>query len=83
MGRQRPRRAHRHVTSQFEALTHTFSTSGAFGEKRKEALAHAQAALKAGQSSLDELAYRRRGLFIALAVILAALLALALKIRQT
>jgi hypothetical protein len=67
---------------ELEALTHTFSTSGAFGEKRKEALAHAQAALKAGQSSLDELAYRRRGLFIALAVILAALLALALKIRQ-
>jgi len=67
---------------ELEALVHTFSTKGEFGEKRKEALAHAQAALQAGQKSLDELAYRRRGLFIALGVILAALLALALKIRQ-
>ena len=39
-------------------------------------------ALQAGQHSLDELAYRRRGLFVALGVILAALVALALKIRQ-
>jgi len=37
---------------------------------------------RSGQKSLDELAYRRRGLFIAHGVILAALLALALKIRQ-
>jgi len=35
-----------------------------------------------GQHSLDELAYRRRGLLIALGVIIAALAALALKIRQ-
>jgi len=67
---------------ELEALVHTFSTKGEFGEKRKEALTHAQAALQAGQHSLEELAYRRRGLFIALGVILAALLALALKIRQ-
>lgn len=67
---------------ELEALVHTFSNGGQFAEKRKEALEHAQAALKAGQQSLDELAYRRRGLFIALGVILAALIALALKIRQ-
>ena len=59
-----------------------WSNTGAFAEKRKEALQHAQAALTAGQHSLDELAYRRRGLFIALGVILAALVALALKLRQ-
>ena len=68
---------------ELEALVHTFSNGGAFAEKKKEALGHAHAALDAGQHSLDELAYRRRGLFIALAVIVAALIALALKIRQT
>jgi hypothetical protein len=68
---------------ELEALVHTFSPTGAFADKKKEALGHAQAALQAGQHSLDELNYRRRGLFIALGVILAALVALALKIRQT
>ncbi len=52
-------------------------------EKKKEALGHAHAPLEAGQHSLDELNYRRLGLFIAFGVILAALVALALKIRQT
>ena len=67
---------------ELEALVHTCKTDGQFAEKRNEALMHAKAALQSGQKSLDELAYRRRGLFIALGVILAALLALALKIRQ-
>ncbi|HSY50080.1 MAG TPA: hypothetical protein VLC46_14795 [Thermoanaerobaculia bacterium] len=67
---------------ELEALVHTFSSAGPFSDKRKEALQHAQAALNAGQHSLDELAYRRRGLLIALGVILAALVALALKLRQ-
>jgi hypothetical protein len=67
---------------ELEALVHGFSTGGQFGEKQKEALQHAHAALDAGQHSLDELTYRRRGLFIALGLILAALLALALKMRQ-
>jgi len=67
---------------ELETLVHTFSGSGAFAEKRKEALGHAQAALQAGQHSLDELAYRRRGLLIALGIILTALVALALKLRQ-
>ncbi|MEO8215553.1 MAG: hypothetical protein ABI718_00560 [Acidobacteriota bacterium] len=61
---------------------HSFSSAGAFADKRKEALLHAQTALEGGQHSLDELAYRRRGLLISLWVILAALVALALKIRQ-
>jgi len=67
---------------ELETLVHTFSAAGPFADKRKEALQHAQAALTAGQHSLDELAYRRRGLFIALGVILSALVALALKLRQ-
>ncbi|MBV8543296.1 MAG: hypothetical protein JO093_20420 [Acidobacteria bacterium] len=67
---------------ELEALVHTFNPAGAFADKKKEALQHAHAALEAGQHSLDELAYRRRGLLIALGVIIAALAALALKIRQ-
>jgi hypothetical protein len=67
---------------ELEALVHTFSTDGEFKSKRTEALANAEAALHAGQRSLDELSYRRRGLWVALGVILAALVALALKIRQ-
>ena len=67
---------------ELETLVHTFSAAGAFAEKKREALQHAHAALQAGQHSLDELAYRRRGLFIALGVILVALAALVLKIRQ-
>ena len=67
---------------ELETLVHTFSPAGAFADKKKEALQHAHAALEAGQHSLDELAYRRRGLLIALGVIVAALVAMALKIRQ-
>ncbi|HEV7428926.1 MAG TPA: hypothetical protein VGQ46_21440 [Thermoanaerobaculia bacterium] len=67
---------------ELEALVHTFNPAGEFADKKKEALQHAHAALDAGQHSLDELAYRRRGLLIALGVIIAALAALALKIRQ-
>jgi len=67
---------------ELEALVHTFNPSGAFADKKKEALQHAHAALEAGQHSLGELAYRRRGLFIALGVIIATLIALALKIRE-
>ena len=67
---------------ELEALVHTFSPAGAFAEKKREALQHAHAALQSGQRSLDELDYRRRGLFIALGVILAALVAMAVKIRQ-
>jgi hypothetical protein len=67
---------------ELESRVHTFSQTGPFDEKKREALQHAHAALDAGQHSLDELAYRRRGLLIALGVIIAALAAMALKIRQ-
>jgi hypothetical protein len=66
---------------EIEALTHTFSTGGQFDAKRREALGHAQAALVAGQQSLRELSYRRRGLLIALALIMVLLVALTAKIR--
>ena len=67
---------------ELEALVHSFSKACAFAEKKREALGHAHSALESGHHSLDELAYRRRGLLIALGVILAALVAMALKIRQ-
>lgn len=67
---------------ELESLVHTFSQGGPFADKRKEALGHAHAALDAGQHSLEELAFRRRGLLIALGVILAALAGLAVKIKQ-
>ncbi len=67
---------------ELETLVHSSSSGGEFAAKKREALQHAEAALEAGQLSLDELTYRRRGLFIALGVILAALVAMALKIRQ-
>ena len=67
-----------------EALVHTFSTAagGAFDERHREGLEHARAALAAGHEALDELAARRRGLAVALAVIVLFLIALALKIRR-
>ncbi|HUP46072.1 MAG TPA: cytochrome b N-terminal domain-containing protein [Thermoanaerobaculia bacterium] len=65
---------------ELETLVHTFAAPPV-EEKQKEGLQHAEAALIAGQRSLDELSFRRRGLFAALGVILLALVALALKIR--
>jgi hypothetical protein len=67
---------------ELETLTHTFSSKGEFESKRQEALVHAKAALQAGQKSLNELDYRRSGLLVGLGVILSALVALTLKIRQ-
>lgn len=65
---------------EMETLVHTFSQK-AVGAKQQEGLKHAEAALIAGQSSLDELLYRRRGLLVALGGVLLVLVALALKIR--
>ena len=66
---------------ELEALVHTFSATGEAQKKNAEGLQHAKEALSSAQHSLDELKYRRTGLFIALGVIGLALLALALKIR--
>lgn len=69
---------------QLETLVHGFSVAedSPFVAKYKEGIGHAQAAIEAGQSALDELAFRRKGLAVALVVILMVLVALALKIRQ-
>jgi len=66
---------------ELEALVHTFVPTGAFQQKEKEAMKHARAALIAARRSLDEVAYRRSGLLIALGVIVLVLVALAMKIR--
>ena len=71
------------IDSQIElqTLVHTFNASES-AAKQKEGLQHAEAALIAGQSSLDELAYRRKGLLVALAIIALVLVALVMKIRS-
>lgn len=67
-----------------EALVHTFSAAdgGAFAQQQTEGLAHARAAFAAGREGLEELAARRRGLAVALAIIVLCLVGLALKIRE-
>jgi len=69
---------------ELEVLVHTFSSDedGAFQKKYVEGRQHAGAALEGAAKALDELAFRRRGLMITLAVIALALIGLALKIRQ-
>jgi Cytochrome c7 and related cytochrome c len=75
---------------EIETLVHTFTPAAerkakAGGDplqkKAREGLDHARAALIAGSTALDELSYRRHGLFVALGIIVLALAALALKIR--
>ncbi|HSP34345.1 MAG TPA: cytochrome c3 family protein [Thermoanaerobaculia bacterium] len=71
------------VNSEIEltAQVHTFNAP-TYQAKQKEGLQHAEAALVAGQSALDDLAYRRKGLLVALGVVMVVLVALALKIRM-
>jgi hypothetical protein len=70
------------IDSQIElqTLVHTFASPDVKA-KEKEGLQHAEAALVAGKTSLDELNYRRKGLFTALAVIVMVLIGLVFKIR--
>lgn len=70
------------IDSQIElqTLVHTFASDDVKA-KEKEGLQHAEAALVAGKASLDELNYRRKGLLIALAVIVMVLIGLVIKIR--
>lgn len=65
---------------ELETLVHTFG-GPEVKAKEKEGLQHAKAALLSAQHSLDELDYRRTGLFIALGFIVLVLVALTLKIR--
>jgi hypothetical protein len=65
---------------ELETLVHTFAAPEV-QKKQQEGLGHARAALLSAQQSIEELGYRRRGLFVALAIILAVLVALTIKIR--
>jgi hypothetical protein len=65
---------------ELETLVHTFG-GDEVKKKQDEGLGHARAALLNAQQSFDELNYRRRGLLVALGVILLVLIALAVKIR--
>src|SRR6185503_18748886 len=65
---------------ELETLVHTFGATEV-QKKQKEGLGHARAALLSAQQSLEELGYRRRGLLVALAIVIAVLVALAIKIR--
>lgn len=69
---------------ELEVLVHGFSSEpgSAFAQKHKEGVAHARAALAAGQKALGELSYRRRGLAVSLVLIVFVLVGLAVKIRQ-
>ena len=68
---------------QLEVLVHTFSNaeSGEFMKQYEEGRKHAQAALNGARKGLDELAYRRQGLFISLGLVVLVLVGLGLKIR--
>lgn len=65
---------------ELETLVHTFNDAD-LKKKEEMGLRNARAALISAQHSLEELTYRRTGLFIALGIIVLALIALALKIR--
>lgn len=66
---------------ELETLVHTFAPAPV-KEKQTEGLKHSEAALIAGRHSLEELGFRRRGLFAALAIIGLVLVGLTLKIRS-
>jgi len=67
-----------------EVLLHGFTAApdSEFMAAHAEGIAHADAALAAGEEALGELLFRRQGLGVALAVILLVLTGLALKIRD-
>jgi hypothetical protein len=67
---------------ELEVLVHSFDPGGEFEKKHKEGLEHASAAMEAGNRSLDELAYRRKGLTVALGFIVLLLIGLGAKIRE-
>jgi hypothetical protein len=69
---------------ELEVLVHGFASDegSAFIAKHQEGLAHAEAALRAGQRAIDELGARRRGLYVALGFIGLVLVGLGIKIRS-
>jgi len=69
---------------QLEVLVHTFDASqdGQFMQRFDEGMEAATQAVEAAQGALEEISYRRTGLFVSLALIVLVLAGLALKIRQ-
>ncbi len=66
-----------------EVLVHSFDASegSEFAKRREQGLEYARSAYEAGQQGLDELKYRRIGLYVTLGLIVLVLIGLALKIR--
>ncbi|HUO85488.1 MAG TPA: hypothetical protein VM534_10285, partial [Thermoanaerobaculia bacterium] len=67
---------------ELEVLVHAFDSGGEFAAKLKEGSSLTEEALAAGQSSLQELSFRRRGLLGALGIIVLVLVGLGMKIRR-
>jgi len=69
---------------ELEALVHTFSSGAgsAFELKHRDGIGAAHSALGSGQTALQELGHRRRGLLVSLGFVLLVLVGLALKIRE-
>ncbi|MGB5161506.1 MAG: cytochrome c3 family protein [Thermoanaerobaculia bacterium] len=67
-----------------EVLVHGFAVDedSEFMETHARGMEHAEAAFAAGIEAMDELAFRRKGLLVSLAVIVLVLIGLAFKIRQ-
>lgn len=69
---------------ELEVMVHGFAAGpdSAFAKKQAEGMEAARAAMAAGQEGLGELGYRRRGLALALGIIVTFLIALGFKIRH-
>jgi hypothetical protein len=65
-----------------QVLVHRFRTDGEFAEAHAEGMAHAAAALAAGEEAQAELRFRRLGLLVFLVFIVCVLIGLAMKIRE-
>jgi hypothetical protein len=67
-----------------EVLVHGFSVDedSEFMETHARGMEHAESAFEAGIEALGELAFRRKGLLVSLAIIILVLIGLAMKIRQ-
>jgi hypothetical protein len=67
-----------------EVLVHGFSVDedSEFMETHARGMEHAEAAFEAGIAAMGELAFRRKGLLVSLAIIILVLIGLAFKIRQ-
>jgi len=70
---------------QLQVLVHTFNaaTNSPYVQKTDQGFQIAQAVLAAGDTALDEISYRRKGLLVSLGIILCVLVGLAFKIRAS